>query len=110
MEDDSVQRAPVEAAVADSFFSAVTRLDEDALRRSAPPTFELESDSARLSLDEYVARIRRVAARGVRIQYTIREAHTRVRGDIAWTSYRSRGRSVVLTVLGAGLNGWRPSC
>jgi ketosteroid isomerase-like protein len=91
LEIESVQRAAVEATVADSFFAAVTRLDEDALRRSVTATFELDSDSARLSLEEYVARVRRIAARGVRIQYAIRDVHSHGRGDVAWTSYRSRG-------------------
>jgi ketosteroid isomerase-like protein len=91
LEAERVQGAAVEATVVDSFFAAVTRVDEDALRRSVTATFELESDSARLSVDEYVARIRRVAARGVRIQYAIREMHTQGSGDVAWTSYRSRG-------------------
>ena len=92
--DSGTRPAEVEAVVTDSFFAAVTRMDEDAMRRSATPTFDLQSDSARFDLDGYVARVRRVAARGVRIEYVISEPRTQVRGDVAWTSYRSRGNFI----------------
>ena len=84
----------MEAVVADSFFGAVTRMDEDAMRRSATPTFDLQSDSARLDLDGYIARVRRVAERGGRIEYVISEPRTQVHGDVAWTTYRSRGNFI----------------
>lgn len=92
--DAGTRQADVEAVVADSFFGAVTRMDEDAMRRSATPTFDLQSDSARLDLDGYIARVRRVAERGGRIEYVISEPRTQVHGDVAWTTYRSRGNFI----------------
>lgn len=77
----------VERAVTDEFFRAISAFDYEALRRTVTADFELVEDTVRLSTEEFIEFLR--PYEGSSFSYRFGDFNTRIRGPVAWTTYRN---------------------
>lgn len=84
----AVDPSAVERVVTDEFFRAISAFDYEALRSSVTADFELVEDTLRLSTDEFIDFLR--PYEGATISYSFDEFNTKIRGPVAWTTYRNQ--------------------
>src|ERR1700730_18450381 len=82
--------ASVEAAVR-FFGTALAHGDDNSLRALAAPEFALVEDGRTYDVNGAIASARQALAAGA-LTRAEEDFHTTVRGDVAWTRFRTRGR------------------
>lgn len=84
------ERAAEETVI--GFFDALEASDYDALREVVTDDFELVEDTMLMSTEEFVSFAKSFMEDGTTLTWELGEFKIEVRGPVAWTRYRNRGR------------------
>ena len=87
--DSAADEAAAEEVVGD-FFRAMESWDEQALRLTATPDFELVEDTIIMSMDDFVLFIEPFKAQDAQMRWTLTDFNTESDGDVVWTRYHNR--------------------
>ena len=87
--DPAGDEAAAEEVVRD-FFRAMERWDDQALRTTVTPDFELVEDTVIMSMDDFVSVIEPFKAQEAQMRWTLTNFNTESDGNVVWTRYINR--------------------